>query len=418
LVTVEDPVHRGDVPPPVDLAGHLREFARALVPALVVALIVGGLVFVTRTMFADKEYAANLVTEITPSGELVPGDAFVEQMRAPFMGLAQDTTVLDQVLSEVDTDWDAQTLSEHVELSKGPAPQILIFTATAGSPELAEQIARSMVVTVSQAAFANHSREISAQLDQIQASIGAEEARNATLLPEDPARPESDRQLAELRGQLETLQNSGGDTLTLLASPAQDTSPVSPQPVSEGLVAGVVTLIVVAELIVAWRSRIGKKPNRTWARRVARRYGAHFDPSTVPAGELDPLTSAKLVQAIRDGRPALLLVGEHAAAPPSLTSARDADRGRFRTLFDAPLSSPWWQRVNAGAAGTAVVVVSVTGTDRAAAERALRQLADLRVPRNLVLQRAVRHDRRHAKPAPEPSPTENTELNQANHHDR
>ena len=402
LVTVEDPVHRGDVPPPVDFAGHLREFGRALLPALIVALIVGVAVFGLRTLLAPKEYAATLVTEITTSRDLVPGDAFVEQVRAPFMGLAADTNVLNQVLSEVDTDgWDAQTLSEHMALSKGPAPQILIFTATAGSPELAEQLARSMVVSVAQAAFANHARDVGRQVDQVQAEITAEQARGSLLAPDDPAKTTSDRQVADLQTQLVGLQSSGCDQLTILASPEQDTSPVSPQPVSEALVAALVTLIVVAEGIVLWRGRVGKTPNRTWARRVARKYRAHFDPASVSIGELDPLTSAKLVQSMRDARPALLLVGERAVAPTSLTAAPDRERGRFRTVFDLPLSAPWWQRVNVATTGTAVVIVSVAGADRATAERALSQLADLRVPASLVLQQGHRRDRRRtARPNP------------------
>lgn len=404
-MTVDDPVHRGDVPPPVDLVGHLREFARALVPALLVAVVVGIAVFGVRTAFAPKQYEARLVTEITPSRDLIPGDAFVEQMRAPFMGLAEDSNVLEQVLAEVGTGWDTATLSRHVELTKGSAPQILVFTATADSPELAEKIARTMVVTIAQAAFANHARDLGSQVDQVQAAITAEEARTATLAPEDPARAESERQLAGLRAQLVALQSSGGDQLTILASPQENTEPVSPQPVSEALVAALATLIVVAEGIVLVRGRIGSRPNRTWARRISRKYGAHFDPTPTRAGELDPFTSARLVQALRDGRPALLLVGENASAPASLTR----QPGRFRTLHDAALSSHWWQRVNAGHTGVAVVLVSTAGRDRAAAQRALRQLADLGVPRNLVLQHAPRRGGRHATgdgsdPVSEPIP--------------
>ncbi|BBY26475.1 hypothetical protein [Mycolicibacterium sediminis] len=403
-MTVEGPVHRGDVPPPVDLAGHLKEFGRALLPALVVALVVGIAVFGLRTLLAPKEYAASLITEITGSRDLVPGDAFVEQVRAPFMGLAADANVLNQVLNEVDTGgWDAPTLSEHMELSKGPAPQILIFTATADSPELAEQLARSMVVTVAQAAFANHARDIGKQVDQVQAAITAEQARGSLLAPEDPARAESERQVAELQTQLVGLQSAGGDQLTILASPEQDASPVSPQPVSEALVAALVTLIVVAEGIVLWRGRVGKAPNRTWARRVARKYRARFDPALVDVGDVDPLTSAELAQSMRDARPALLLVGERAVAPTSLTAPRDHERGRFRTVFDLPLSAPWWQRVNVATTGIAVVIVSSAGSDRAAAERALSQLADLRVPANLVLQHGHRRGRRRTE-TPSPAP--------------
>ncbi len=424
-MTVDDPVHRGNVPPPVDLAGHLREFGRALLPALVVALVVGGLVFGLRTLLAPKEYAATLVTQITTTQELVPGDAFVEQLRAPFMALAQDANVLNQVLSEVDTDWNAEEFGEHIELSKGPAPQILVFQVRAWSQDIAEQLARSLVTTVAQASFANHSRDVARQVDQVQAAITAEQARNATLAPDDPGKAESDGELQALRAQLTTLQSSGGDQLSVLAAPDEDPSPVSPKPVSEALVAALVTLLVVAELIVLLRGRLGKRPNRTWARRISRKHGAHFDASATAPGEFDPLTSAKLVQALRDGRPALLLIGEQAAAPPSLSAARDPDRGRFRTLVEAPLSSHWWQRVNAGAASLAVVVVSTAGTDRAAAERSLRQLADLGVHRTLVLQRGNRRPRRRggtapttAADAPATAETEGLEPNGGGRHGR
>mgnify|MGYP002715803472 CR=1 FL=1 len=146
-------------------------------------------------------------------------------------------------------------------------------------------------------------------------AITAEQARNATLAPDDPGKAESDGELQALRAQLTTLQSSGGDQLSVLAAPDEDPSPVSPKPVSEALVAALVTLLVVAELIVLLRGRLGKRPNRTWARRISRKHGAHFDASTTAPGEFDPLTSAKLVQALRDGRPALLLIGDRAAAP-------------------------------------------------------------------------------------------------------
>ena len=285
MPTVDDPAHRGDVPS-IDLAGHFRELGRALLPALVVALVVGGAVFGLRTLLVPKQYAATIVGQITPAQTLVPGDAFVEQMRAPFMGLAQDTNVLNQVLSEVDTGWDVDTLKKHVELAPGPAPQLLVFTATANSPEVAAQIARSMVVTVAQASFANHARDVGRQAEEVQATITAEEARNSTLAPDDPAKAESDRQLSDLRAQLTTLQKTGGDQLTILSTPEQDTSPVSPQPVSEALVAALATWIVTAELIVFLRSRVGSKPNRAWARRVAHEYRARFDDDITDEGTL------------------------------------------------------------------------------------------------------------------------------------
>lgn len=412
MVTVDDPAHRGDVPS-VDLAGHFRELGRAFLPALLIALVVGAAVFGFRTAFVAKEYAASIIAQITPSQTLIPGDAFIEQMRAPFMGLAHDANVLNQVLSESDTGWTAETLSQHVELVAGPAPQLLVFTVTADSPELAAQLARSMVVTVAQASFANHARDIGRQVEQVQATVAAEEARNQALAPDDPAKADSDEQLANLRTQLTTLQNADGDKLTILSTPEQSPDPVSPLPMSEALVAAVAALIVAAELIVLLRSRLGSRPNRSWAQRVAHKYRARFDANVIGDGTLSPLTAAVLAQHQRAGRQVLVLLGEQAVAPRPLITPEGRPAAHANGRADAPrrtmrkgsISGEWWQNVYLGDVAAAAVIVSKGGSDRKAAERSLQQLANLGVPTHLVLQ-SQRKERRETPPPSAPAAAE------------
>jgi capsular polysaccharide biosynthesis protein len=397
----DEPTHRGGaVPAPVDLAGHFKELGRALLPALLVALVVGGAVFGVRTAFTPKEYAASIVTEIRPAQAPVPGDAFIEQLRAPFMGLARDSAVLNQVLSEVDTDWTAATLSQHVALDPGPSPQLLIFTVTADSPDLAEQLVKSMVVTVAQAAFANHERDTGAKLEQVQASIAAEEAANSLRTPEDPARAISDARLADLRSQLSALQ-AGGDSLTVLATPEADPNPVSPQPLSEALVAAVFALVIAAELIVLFRSRVGSKPNRTWARRMAHRYRAGFEPGATEA-ELPPLLAAGVAHRLREGLDVLMLHGKDATLPRHTALMTDAGVAARRPM-SAQLDTTWWWRVDADDLGLGIVLVTTASRDRTAAEQALRQLDSLGVPAWLVLQGPRKGKRRNgqSRPAPE-----------------
>jgi capsular polysaccharide biosynthesis protein len=388
----EDPTHRGDAPTPVDLAGHFKELGRALLPALVIALLVGGAVFGLRAVLTPKEYGASIVTEIKPAQTPIPGDAFIEQMRAPFMGLAQDTNVLNQVLSEVNTGWSAATLREHVQLAPGPSPMLLIFTVTAPSSDMARQLVKAMVVTVAQAAFANNERDAGTKLEQVQASIAAEEAANATRAPDDPARAQSDARLSDLRSQLSGLQ-TGGDALTVLATPETSAAPVSPQPLSEALVAGLAALVVAAELIVVWRGRIGSKPNRTWARRMAHRYQAGFEVAPVTQGELPTLLSAELSGLQREGRAVLVLQGADAVFPRSAVLPTNGEGAQGRML-SAPLDNPWWRHVDATDVALGVVLVSTQSSDRKHAEAALRELTALGVPRRwLVLQRP-RHGRR------------------------
>jgi capsular polysaccharide biosynthesis protein len=402
----DDPTHRGVIPAPVDLAGHFKELGRALLPALVIALLVGGAVFGLRTVLTPKEYAASIVTQIRPAQAPVPGDAFIEQLRAPFMGLAQDTTVLNQVLSEVDTNWDAATLSQHVALSPGPSPELLIFTVTANSPEQAQQLVKSMVVTVAQAAFANQQRDTGARLDQVQASIAAEESANSLRAPDDPSRRISDARLADLRSQLSALQ-AGGDSLTVLSTPSADPKPVSPQPISEALVAALVALVVAAELIVLFRSRIGATPNRTWARRMAHRYRAGFDPGAGDPGELPALLSADIAHRLREGLDVLMLHGADAVLPRN--TALPAGPGEApRRPVSAALDTTWWWHIDPDDVGLGVVLVTTASRDRKAAEEALRQLNALDLPAWLVLQKPRKGGRRGSTPAqPDPVPEGN-----------
>lgn len=396
----DEAAQRGAVPPPVDLIGHFREMGRAFLPALVIALIVGGAVFGIRSELAPKQYAASVVTEIRPAGEIVPGDAFIEQMRAPFMGLAVDRDVLEQVLSQVNVDWDAATLERNVQLAPGPSPALLVFTITAPSPELAGEIARVMVLTVAQASFANHTRDVGRQADQLEASIAAEEARILALPPDDPARTASQQYLEQLRNQLTTLQSSGGDELTVLATPEQGSAPVSPKPMSEALVAGLATLILVIEFIVLWRSRVGKRPNRTWARRISYRYRSQFDPHTTPGENFPTVVAAKLAQYQRDRRDVLVLLGTDAVMPVTATAAPEPASGHRRTQTVMPLGGTWWQQTDLTDTVLAVVIVTTDSADRAAAEEALRQLCEFGVPTALVLQR---RRRARSDSIPEPS---------------
>lgn len=408
----DEAVQRGAVPPPVDLLGHFRELGRAFVPALIIALIVGAGVFGLRSEFAPKQYAASVVTEIRPAGEIVPGDAFIEQMRAPFMGLAVDKDVLEQVLSQVNTGWDTATLERNVQLAPGPSPALLVFTVTAASPELAGEIARAMVLTVSQASFANHTRDVARQADQLQASIAAEEARIIALPIDDPARGASQQYLEQLRNQLTTLQSSGGDELTVLATPEQSVVPVSPEPFSEALVAALAALIIAVELIVLFRSRFGKKPNRTWARRVSYGYRSFFDPTISPGDSIPALLEAKLAQFQRDRRDVLILLGD-GAEPPQLAAGRE--NGHRRTVTTLALDSVWWQQVDLADTALALVIVTTRSTDRAVAEQALRQLADLGVPSALALQAGRRPARSAATPQP-PGPRDSPSRTSLENH--
>lgn len=400
---VENDTHRSDVPPSIDLAGHMRELGRALLPALLIALIVGAAVFYTRSELTEKQYSASVVTEIKPAQTLVPGDAFIEQLRAPFIELASDTDVLQEVLGQVDTDMTASELDGNLSLTPGTSPALLIFEVTAPSPELAQELARSMVSAVSQASAANYARDTAEQVEQAQASIAAAQAEAAALAADDPARATAAAEVSSLQDQLATLQNSGGDQLVVLASPQQSAEPVSPKPLSEALVAALAALIVAAELIVLLRGRLSNKPSRSWARRAAKKTGARYD--TGSSDSLPPVLVARMDELQRGSRDAtnssrhsvsrrdaviVVLVGDDAAyvpparyAPASYTSDGEHQRSAVVTMG---LTDEWWRAVDVSDVDTVVVLLSKGGRDRKDAERALRRVAEFARPSYLLLQ--------------------------------
>lgn len=387
-----DAAGRRDAPPSVDLLGHFRDLVRVAVPAILIGILVGASVFALRTALVAEEYSATVVAEITPAGTIIPGDAFVEQLRAPFVALSTDENVLRQVLTQVDTGWSTSELSSHVTTTPGTAPTLMDFTATAPTSEQAEDVVRAMVTAISAASLSTHARDITRQIDQLRAQVTAERVRNRALPDRSDAKVESDATLADLDSQLTRLQNSSSDTLTILAAPSVSEVPVAPKPAQEAAVAGIAATIVAAELLVLFRGRVGRRPNPIWARRVAHRYGAQLTYGRRGEPALPSTLLPAFAQRHRRAQAAVILTGEHVDAdrligdlvPPT----DDAPNGQRLRVARHSLTEAWWQRVDPGDLALAVVVVSSSGRDRKAAEQALSQLATIGATRHLIVQRA------------------------------
>ncbi|GAA1887082.1 hypothetical protein [Williamsia serinedens] len=383
-MTVDAATTHRDAPPPIDLAGHFRDLARMLLPALLIGVLVGGGVFAYLSA-QTKQYSASVVTQVTTQGEIVAGDAFVEQLRAPFQELATDDGVLSQVLTQVSTGWTTSELSSHLTLTPGTAPSLLTFTATADNPRTAQQVARAMVAAVAQANEANAARDVARRVDQIDASIAFEQARNGRLAAGSDARTQSDARLAELRAQRDQIAGAGGNQLTVLSVPEASSSPVSPKPMSTALVAGIVAVIVAAELLVLARGRLGTRNNRIWARRVAHKYGARLLVAGPGPFDASKLLYGELAHRHRRGRSAAILTGESADAVDVVVPGGSAEEWGQRVEKGA-LVDDWWRDVDLGDLVAAVVVISVRGRDRTTTTDSLAQLADLGATRYLVLQ--------------------------------
>lgn len=145
------------------------------------------------------------------------------------------------------------------------------------------------------------------------------------------------------------------------------------------------------------RGRLGRKPSRSWARRVSRKYGAKFDPTA--SDTMPPAVAARIAALERGDRPVsrgarhaapkgdnviVLLVGEGAVTASTHDPDRTGERPRVTEEFG--LSEQWWQHTDVGDVETVVVLVSTRGRDKKAATAALRQLDEFDIPVHLVLQ--------------------------------
>ncbi|WP_238422461.1 hypothetical protein [Gordonia sp. 'Campus'] len=404
---------RRDAPPSIDLFGHFRDLARVAIPAILIGILVGASVFALRSALVPKEYSATVTAEITPAGTIIPGDAFVEQLRAPFVALSTDENVLRQVLTQVDTGWTTGELSSHVTTTPGSAPTMMDFTATAPTSEQAEDVARAMVTAISAASLSNHARDITRQIDQMRAQVTAERVRNRALPDRSDAKVESDATLADLDSQLTRLQNSSSDTLTVLAAPSVSDVPVAPNPTQEGAVAGIAATIIAAELLVLFRGRRGRRPNPIWARRAAHRFGAQLTYGKRGEPALPSTLLPAFAQRHRRAQVALILTGENVdvrgllddlAPPPGDTGA-----GHRMRVEQAALQDAWWQRVDPAELALAVVVLSSSGRDRKAADAALSQLAEIGSTRYLIVLRTAKSSAATPPESTDPGPSGPTE---------
>ena len=138
------------VPPTFDLVGHVRNLARILFPALVIALAVGGLVYAVRGS-ATPVYQSDIVAEVQSASQVVVTDANLGQLVAPYVALATDSDVVANIRSQLNNGWTAEDVSSHISVTPGTSPSLVFVKATAFSQDDADTLARTVVVTLSDA---------------------------------------------------------------------------------------------------------------------------------------------------------------------------------------------------------------------------------------------------------------------------
>lgn len=248
----------------VNIADHLRKLLRALPIALVVAAIVGGVVWVVRDG-SPRTYEASLTAQISQQSI----GAVFNELTQPYIVLVTESRVLSDVVKNGLAPSE-QDLRPRVSAMTGPAPSLLIIKAQAGSPEQAEKLVFAVQQSLDSVASQMRTEAIARSAADLETHRRAVEDTFTKRLSDDPLRPELSFDARDVAREMEFRQVLGMPRLTVVANPRSEL--VAPHPVQEGLFAALATLIIVAESVVLARGAIVRRGG-------LRRGGAKPDPA-------------------------------------------------------------------------------------------------------------------------------------------
>lgn len=376
------------VPPTFDLVAHVRDLSRVILPALVIALIVGGLVYMVRGS-ETPQYESNIVAEVQSGAQLVVTDGNLGQMVAPYVALSTDGAVLADLQNRMGGDWAATGVSGHIAVTPGTSPSLVFVKATAFSQEEADKLARVTIETLNDAQSRRNSETLDrrtkvltddiARLNSLLATARENDTSTYQTMPDDPAvTAELDASTAQLSQMRAASANS--DRLQLLSAPSGSGLPVAPNPFAQSAVAFLVVLILVAEILVACRGRFGSRVTDSWARRSAKKFGASFLVQHSPVADMPSNIALTLSQRASLGDNVLVLVGDGVD-----TSSWSIPENLQSRILIQPLKSSWWSVMDSNGTAFAIIAVSAQGISRGEVTDGLRALAEVDVTRSLVL---------------------------------
>ncbi|MEV0686399.1 hypothetical protein AB0I35_21275 [Nocardia sp. NPDC050378] len=235
----------------VNIADHLRKLLRALPIALVVAAIVGGVVWVVRDG-SPRTYEASLTAQISQQSI----GAVFNELTQPYIVLVTESRVLSDVVKNGLAPSE-QDLRPRVSAMTGPAPSLLIIKAQAGSPEQAEKLVFAVQQSLDSVASQMRTEAIARSAADLETHRRAVEDTFTKRLADDPLRPELSFDARDVAREMEFRQVLGMPRLTVVANPRSEL--VAPHPVQEGLFAALATVIIVAESVVLARGAIVRR---------------------------------------------------------------------------------------------------------------------------------------------------------------
>ena len=372
--------------PVVDVAGHLRELRSVALLAITFGVVIGVIVLVIRG-FWPVTY--EVVTTARVGGPMIssPNQIVVQASGAPFIALASDQRVVEEVAAETGLS-GGDEVADRVSVALSEAPGFVQISVTGDDLDECRRIGESMVSVMDRVSVdrttevaTSSDEDLSARLAELDEQIrqasdsGTGRSKLSSLYTE---RDELTRRI----GEKTTVDQPS--RLAVLAVETNNGQPVAPKPLGEAAVAGIVAAILLAEAVVLANGRLGSTVAPAWARRIARAHGVDVDSGPAEECGLPLATDIVRTQLLRE-KTTLLYIG--IGDEPKVTPAGADTVVGDEIMVEA--DSPWWRDVDADEISLALVVVDEGKVGKDDTVEVLDRLALVDIPARLVVREST-----------------------------
>jgi capsular exopolysaccharide synthesis family protein len=232
----------------VELNGYLRLIWASkgwlALFAVVAAVVVYGLSS-SRADEYESSALGQIVSSSQASGEILSEEQLLSITNV-YSSLAKTRTVLDLAHEEAAVKGKEPEFDQSVEVSPESRIGVLSFSAITGNPELSAEFANAYAKAFSGYLGGLQVDELKETLEPIQERINEINLELEETAPGDPSSAGLQVELQALQTQIATETSNPGDSMRIVEQAAPQSSPVSPKPKRDALLALIVALVLGA----------------------------------------------------------------------------------------------------------------------------------------------------------------------------
>lgn len=368
------------IPPTFDVAFHLRELARVVVPALIAALVIAGSVFVI--VNSQPGMYENTVTARIDPGESAASlnEVTVNALAPSFIALSRSQPLLQLALKRSGVRMTVDELAKNMTVDVKTSPSLVEVSVRAENAKDASALTQAVVEALDTVTVNLWLDKNKGDIERLQQTAGAVGAQMADARDPSPERDILKSEYDSVVDHTKELQKAQPNRIVLL-SQSGVVSKVAPKPIQQSLVAFAVAFIVLAELLVFLNGRIGRRTNAAWMRRMAHKRGYALTKADAADATWPADTQIQLNRRQENGGAAIALYSADSLLAKSFAEAANSDGVAIPT---EAIQSEWWRDPVNADRSMAVVVINVKDSGRAEFAAAFDRLDNYEIPVQLI----------------------------------